>query len=188
MIFHPTPLKDAYTIAWEPRTDDRGLFARAFCAEEFARNGLVSNYVQANLSENRVAGTVRGMHFQTPPHAEVKLVRCVRGAIYDVIVDIRPGSPTYFMWFGAVLSADNGLMMYVPEGFAHGYQTLADDSTAFYLVSKAYTPGSERGLRYDDHRIGINWLLPPEKVSLKDANWPLITPDTAPDPRTDERR
>jgi dTDP-4-dehydrorhamnose 3,5-epimerase len=182
MIFQPTPLKDAYTIAWEPRTDDRGHFARAYCEEEFARHGLISTYSQANLSDNRAAGTVRGMHFQKPPHAEVKLVRCVRGAIYDVIVDIRPESPTYLMWFGAVLSANNGLMMYVPEGFAHGYQTIEHDSTAFYLVSKAYMPGSEAGLRYDDQKIGINWLLPPQKVSLKDANWPLITPGTAADP------
>ena len=181
MIFQPTPLKDAYTIAWEPRTDDRGHFARAYCAEEFAKQGLVPTYVQANLSENRVAGTVRGMHFQKPPDAEVKLVRCMRGSIYDVIVDIRPGSPTYLMWFGAILSANNGLMMYVPEGFAHGYQTLENDSTAFYLVSAAHSPGSEGGLRYDDPRIGVNWPLAPKSLSFKDANWPLIAPGTAAD-------
>ena len=105
----------------------------------------------------------------------------MRGAIYDVIVDIRPGSPTYLMWFGAILSANNGLMMYVPEGFAHGYQTLENDSTAFYLVSAAHSPGSEGGLRYDDPRIGVNWPLVPKNVSFKDANWPLIAPGTAAD-------
>jgi len=188
MIFRPTPLKDAYTIAWEPHTDDRGLFARAFCAEEFAQKGLVSTYVQANLSDNRTAGTVRGMHFQKSPCAEVKLVRCVRGAIYDVIVDIRPESPTYMTWFGAVLSADDGLMMYVPEGFAHGYQTLADDSTVFYLVSTAYTPGSEGGLRYNDQRLNIIWPIPPDKVSPKDANWPLIPSETETVSPADETR
>jgi dTDP-4-dehydrorhamnose 3,5-epimerase len=180
MIFHPTPLKDAYTIAWEPRADDRGLFARAFCAEEFACNGLVSSYVQANLSENRVAGTVRGMHFQKPPHAEVKLVRCVRGAIYDVIVDIRPGSPTYLQSFGTTLSADNGLMMYVPTGFAHGYQSLADNSTAFYLVSVPYSPGSESGIRHNDPCVRVSWPLTITSISPKDSAWPFLqfhTPD-----------
>ena len=188
MIFQPTTLKGAYTIAWEPRADDRGFFARAYCAEEFSLHGLVSTFVQANLTENRVAGTVRGMHFQKPPYAEVKLVRCVRGAIYDVIVDIRPRSPTYLTWYAALLSAENGLMMYVPEGFAHGYQTLTDDSTAFYLVSTAYTPGSEGGLRYDDRRLGIDWPLPAKKVSPKDAHWPLITPDTQAAAPADEPR
>jgi len=174
MIFHPTPLKDAYTIAWEPRTDDRGLFARAFCAEEFARNGLVSTYVQANLSENRVAGTVRGMHFQKAPNAEVKLVRCVQGAIYDVIVDIRPESTSYLQWFGTTLSATNGLMMYVPKGFAHGYQTLENNSTAFYHVSDPYCPKAEGGIRYNDTRVAIQWPTPVTSVSAKDDSWPIL--------------
>lgn len=176
MIFHPTPLKDAYTIAWEPRADDRGLFARAFCAEEFARNGLVSTYVQANLSENRVAGTVRGMHFQKAPHAEVKVVRCVQGALYDVIIDIRPESPTYLQSFGTTLSADNGLLMYVPEGFAHGYQAITPGATAFYLVSSPYAPESESGLRFDDPTLNISWPMPVSSVSPKDAAWTLLPP------------
>jgi dTDP-4-dehydrorhamnose 3,5-epimerase len=174
MIFNPTPLRNAYTIDWEPRSDERGLFARTFCAEEFGRHGLVSAFVQANISDNRLTGTVRGMHFQKPPHAEVKLVRCVRGAIFDVIIDIRPESPTYRMWFGTILSAENGTMMYVPEGFAHGYQTLADDSTAFYLVSEPYTPHAETGVRYDDPIIGVTWPLPTTNVSSKDSDWPLL--------------
>jgi len=174
MIFQPIPLKGAYAIAWEPRTDDRGLFARAFCAEEFRREGLVSSFVQANLSESSVAGAVRGMHFQKAPHAEVKVVRCVKGAIYDVIVDIRPDSSTYLQWFGAVLSAENGLMMYAPEGFAHGYQSLEDHATTFYLVSTPYAPGAEGGLRHDDPHLAIRWPIPVTSVSPKDLEWPLL--------------
>lgn len=174
MIFHPTPLEDAYTIAWEPRSDDRGMFARAFCSQEFAERGLCSSFVQANISGNHLAGTVRGMHFQAPPHAEVKLVRCVKGSLYDVIVDIRPDSPTYLRWFGAELSDANGLMMYVPHGFAHGYQALTADATAFYLVSAAYAAHAEGGLRHDDPLVAIAWPLPIASVSVKDSNWPLL--------------
>jgi dTDP-4-dehydrorhamnose 3,5-epimerase len=174
MIFHPAPLKDAYTIAGESRYDDRGLFARAFCADEFRREGLVHSFAQVNLSDNHRAGTIRGMHFQKAPHAEVKLVRCVKGAIYDVIVDIRPDSPTYLQWFGATLSAENGLMMYVPEGFAHGYQSLEDHATAFYLVSTPYAPGAEGGLRHDDPQLAIRWPISVTSVSPKDVAWPLL--------------
>jgi len=174
MIFQPIPLKGAYTIAWEPRTDDRGFFARVFCAEEFRREGLVSSFVQANLSESSVAGTVRGMHFQKAPHAEVKLVRCVKGAIYDVIVDIRPDSSTYLQWFGAILSADNGLMMYAPEGFAHGYQSLEDRAAALYLDSTPYAPRAEEGLRHDDPQLAICWPIPVTSISPKDAAWPHL--------------
>lgn len=174
MLFHPTPLAGAYTVAWQAREDDRGLFARAFCADEFGREGLCASFVQANISTNRHAGTVRGMHFQKPPHAEVKLVRCVKGGIYDVIVDIRPNSPTYLRWFGTELTDVNGLMMYVPEGFAHGYQALTADATAFYLVSAAYAPQAEGGLRYNDPRIAINWPLSITSVSAKDASLPLL--------------
>ena len=133
-------------IALEPRVDERGLFARAFCAQEFAAAGLATEFVQANISTNARAGTVRGLHFQRAPHAEVKLVRCVKGALYDVIVDMREGSQTYLRWFGAELSDDNGLMMYVPKGFAHGYQALTDGATAFYMVSAFYAPQAEGGL------------------------------------------
>lgn len=174
MIFESTPLRGAYTIGWEPRSDDRGHFARAFSADEFIRQGLVSSYVQANLSDNHRAGTLRGMHFQKAPHAEVKLVRCVRGALYDVIVDIRPDSPTYLEWYGATLSSANGLMMYVPEGFAHGYQTLEHGTTAFYLVSSAYVPGAEGGLRYDDPQLAIRWPVHVTSISPKDSTWPLL--------------
>jgi dTDP-4-dehydrorhamnose 3,5-epimerase len=176
MIFHATPLADAYTVAWQAREDDRGLFARAFCVEEFARQGLCTSFPQANISCNRLAGTVRGMHFQVAPHAEVKVVRCVKGALYDVIVDNRPESPTYLHWFGAELSDANGLMMYVPQGFAHGYQALTADATAFYLVSAPYAPHAEGGLRHDDPRIAIRWPLPIASVSPKDASWPLLSP------------
>jgi len=176
MLFHPTPLADAYTVAWQPSEDDRGLFARAFCAEEFAREGLCTSFVQANISVNRCAGTVRGMHFQKPPHTEVKLVRCVKGGIYDVIVDVRTYSPTYLRWFGAELTDANGLMMYVPEGFAHGYQALTADATAYYLVSAAYAAHAEGGVRHNDPRVAIKWPLPITSVSQKDGSWPLLLP------------
>lgn len=175
MIFQPTPLRDAYTVAWEPRSDNRGFFARAFCADEFNHQGLCSSFVQANISDNIAAATIRGMHFQTPPHDEVKLVRCVRGAIYDVIVDIRPESPTYLKWFAAHLSATNGLMMYVPKGFAHGYQTTTDNATTLYFVSDKYMHGAEAGLRYDDPALAIAWPLPASVVSEKDHSWPLLS-------------
>ena len=172
--FLECPLLGAFTIRSTIRSDDRGSFTRAFCADDFARHGLCSTYVQSNISTNRLAGTVRGMHFQRSPHAEVKLVRCVRGAIFDVIVDIRPESPTFLRWHAAELSEDNGLMMYVPKGFAHGYQTLSDGATAYYLVSDAYAPHAEGGLRHDDPRLGIAWPLPVGPVSSKDAAWPLL--------------
>lgn len=174
MIFTPTPLPGAFLIGLEPRADDRGLFARAFCAREFAAHDLETAYVQANLSTNTKAGILRGMHYQREPHAEVKLVRCLVGAIYDVIVDIRQGSSTYGQWFGAELSADNGDMMYVPRGFAHGYQSLTAGATAHYLVSAFYAPEAEGALRHDDPAIGIRWPQPVTDISAKDANWPLL--------------
>ena len=176
MIFERTPLDGAYTIALERREDARGHFARAFCAREFADHGLETTFVQTNLSFNAKAGLVRGMHFQAGEEAEVKLVRCVRGAIYDVIVDIRPGSPSYLQWFGAELSEDNGLTMYVPRGFAHGYQSLTDGATAHYMVSAYYAPASEGGLRHDDPRLGIRWPRAVTDLSDKDAAWPLLEP------------
>jgi dTDP-4-dehydrorhamnose 3,5-epimerase len=172
--FVPTPLAGAFLIRWRPREDDRGLFARAFCAGEFAAHGLCSSFVQANISVNRAEGTVRGMHYQTSPHEEVKLIRCTRGGLFDVIVDVRPNSPTYLKWFGAELSEGNGAMMYVPMGFAHGYQSLTPDATAFYLVSTQYTPDAEAGLRHDDPALGIKWPLPVESTSPRDARWPLL--------------
>lgn len=174
MRFEPTALAGAYLIHLEPRVDERGLFARAFCAQEFAGQGLETSYVQSNISSNARAGTVRGLHFQRAPDAEVKLVRCVKGAIYDVVVDMRAGSPTYLRSFGAELSDANGLMMYVPKDFAHGYQALSDGASVFYMVTAFYAPQAEGGLRFDDPRLAIKWPRPVTDVSDKDARWPLL--------------
>jgi dTDP-4-dehydrorhamnose 3,5-epimerase len=174
MRFEPIPLAGGYLIHLDPRTDQRGTFARAFCAQDFTANGLESVFVQANVSANTRAGTVRGMHFQREPHAEVKLVRCTKGAIYDVVVDMREGSATHLRWFGVELSEQNGLAMYVPKGFAHGYQTLSDGATAFYMVSAFYAPQSEGGLRFDDPRLAIGWPRAVSELSDKDARWPLL--------------
>jgi dTDP-4-dehydrorhamnose 3,5-epimerase len=172
MRFHTTKLKDAYIIELDELRDERGFFARAWCSKEFEAQGLNPRIAQANLSFNKKKGTLRGMHYQVTPFAETKLVRCTRGALYDVIVDLRPGSETYRDWIGVELSADNHCMLYVPEGFAHGFQTLADGTEAFYQVSEFYTPGAEQGLRYDDPEFGIEWPLPVSVISEKDASWP----------------
>jgi len=176
MRFEPVPLSGGYLIQVDPRVDPRGTFARAFCAQEFAGHGLETSFVQANISTNVLAGTVRGMHFQRAPHAEVKLVRCTKGAIYDVIVDMREGSQTYLRWFGAELSEGNGIAMYVPKGFAHGYQALTDGATALYMVSAFYASDSEGGLRFDDPRLSIKWPRAVSEFSDKDAQWPLLPP------------
>jgi dTDP-4-dehydrorhamnose 3,5-epimerase len=176
MKFEQTPLAGAYLVHLEPRADERGSFARVFCRQEFAVEGLESSFAQANVSTNRRAGTVRGMHFQREPDAEVKLVRCVKGAIYDVVVDMREDSATYLRWFGAELSEDNGIAMYVPKGFAHGYQALTDGATVFYFVSTFYAPQSEGGLRFDDPRLSIRWPRPVSEISAKDGAWPLLAP------------
>ena len=174
MRFDPTPLNGAFLIRPEPRADQRGAFARAFCAREFSAAGLETNYVQTNISSNTLAGTVRGMHFQRAPHAEVKLVRCVKGAIHDAIVDLRETSATYLQSFAAELSEDNGLTMYVPQGFAHGYQALSDGATAFYMVSAFYAPEAEGGLRCNDPKLAIAWPRAVTDISDKDAAWPLL--------------
>lgn len=174
MHFVETPLAGAYLIDVEPFEDHRGAFARAWCADEFADHDLSPLTAQANLSTNHRAGTLRGMHYQLPPAAEAKLVRCVRGALFDVVVDLREESPTYLRWFGAELTEDNRRALYVPERFAHGFLTLADDTVAFYQVSEFYTPGAERGLRYDDPAIGIDWPAAVTVISDKDASWPLL--------------
>ncbi len=178
MTFQETNLKGAWLIGLEPRTDDRGTFARAFCVKEFGAHGLATTFVQANISTNKRRGTVRGMHFQRAPHAEVKLVRCIHGAIHDIIVDLRPDSPTYRQSFGAELSAENGLALYVPEGFAHGYQALTDGATAHYLVSACYEPSTEGGVRHDDPALTVCWPLPVSDLSVKDAAWPLLSSDS----------
>ena len=174
MIFTETPLAGAYVIDLERRGDDRGYFARTFCAREFAQHGLDPRVVQANLSGNHRAGTLRGMHLQLPPTGEPKVVRCLRGAIWDVIVDLRPDSPTYLRHFGVELTADSHRALYVPQMFAHGYQALTDGAEVLYLVGEYYTPAAERGLRHDDPALGLSWPLPVTELSPKDAAWPLL--------------
>jgi len=175
VIFHETEIPGAFAIDLERRDDDRGFFARAWCAEEFAAQGLSTRLVQANISFNASAGTLRGMHFQRAPHEEAKLVRCTRGALFDAIVDLRTDSPAYKRWFGVELTAENRRALYVPEGCAHGYQTLVDATEVFYLVSEAYAPESEAGVLWDDPAFGIAW--PPAEariISPKDASWPAF--------------
>lgn len=178
MIFHATELKDARLIDIEPRGDDRGMFARSFCAKEFAAAGLETSYVQQNMSVSNVKGTLRGMHFQRVPDAEVKLIRCLRGAIIDIIVDIRRDSPSFMRHQAFELSASNRRQLYVPRGFAHGFQTLTDDVEVNYLVSAFYAPDSEGGLRHDDPALAIDWPLPVTVISPKDASWQLIERET----------
>jgi len=176
MIFTKGPLPDTYLIDPDKKQDDRGFFARAFCEREFAEHGLVQHMVQTNVSFNARRGTLRGLHFQRAPHREVKLVRCTRGALYDVIVDVRPESAAYGEWMGVELSADSHRMLYVPEGFAHGFLTLEDDTEVTYQVSAFYTPGAEGGLRYDDPALAIDWPAPGRVISEKDRSWPAFQP------------
>lgn len=176
MKFHPTPLKGAYTIEPERRGDDRGFFARVFCQSEFTEAGLTPQFVQVNNSLSAKKGTLRGLHYQLAPKAEVKIVRCIRGALWDAIVDLRPDSPTFTQWFGAELNAENRLMMYVPQGFAHAILTLTDDAEALYMVSEFYGPEQERGLRWNDPKFKIDWPIEPSEVSPKDAKWPDFDP------------
>lgn len=168
MIFSETPLRGAWVIDLEKRGDERGFFARSFCEREFAEHGLATRFVQMNDSLSARKGTLRGMHYQLPPGAETKVVRCVRGALHDVILDLREGSPTFGKSFGADLTAENRRMMYVPKGFAHGFVTLADDTEALYLVDAFYAPDRERGIRFDDPRFAIPWPIAPTVVSDKD--------------------
>jgi len=171
MIFTETALRGAFIIDLEKREDERGFFARAFCQKEFATHGLKPVIAQANIGFNRLRGTVRGMHFQYPPAAETKLVRCSRGAILDIIVDLRPESPTYLQHITVELSADNRRGIFIPERFAHGYQALEDDTETTYHVGEFYTPGSEGGLLYDDPALGLSWPLPVSVISDKDRQW-----------------
>ena len=176
MIFTPTRLHGAYLIDIEPRPDERGFFARSWAQEEFEARGLNKQPVQANISFNKRQGTLRGMHYQLAPYAETKLVRCTRGAIWDVIVDLRPEAPTYGQSIGAELTADNHRMLYVPEGFAHGFITLADNVEVSYQVSQFYAPGAERGLRWNDPALALEWPVPVQVISEKDAHWPDWAP------------
>jgi len=174
MIFEEMKLAGAFVIELEKREDDRGFFARTFCQKEFADHGLKPTIAQANLAFNGSRGTLRGMHFQYPPAAETKLVRCTRGAILDIIVDLRPESPTYLEHIAVELTADNHRSLYVPERFAHGYQVLEDSTETSYQVGEFYTPDTEGGLRYDDPRLGLTWPLPVTETSPKDATWKLL--------------
>ena len=177
MIFTETELPGAFVIDVDPREDERGFFARAWCEREFEDHGLSTRVVQCNLAYNRVKSTLRGLHYQAAPHAEVKLVRCTRGAVYDVIVDLRTDSPTFRRWIGVELTAENRRLLYIPEGFAHGYQTLEDGTETYYQVSAFHEPAAERGVRWNDPTFAIAW--PPAErrvISAKDEAWPDFHP------------
>jgi len=179
MVFTETKLQGAFIIDLEPRADERGFFARAFCQREFAQHGLKPVIAQANIGFNRRKGTLRGMHFQYPPAAETKLVRASRGAVLDIIVDLRPESPTYLQHVSVELTADNHRGIYIPERFAHGYQALEDNTETTYHVGEFYTPGSEGGLLYNDPMLGLDWPLPVATMSDKDGQWkPLAEVET----------
>lgn len=174
MRFQGTEIEGVVIVELEPRRDDRGSFARAFCAEEFEQQGLDSHVEQANLSTNLEAGTLRGLHYQLPPSAETKLVRCVRGALFDVAVDVRPDSRTFGHWFGLELTEENGTALLVPEGCAHGFQTLVPATTALYQVSAAYAPSLERGINHSDPALDIRWPLEVRNLSSRDRELPPL--------------
>lgn len=175
MKFIRTPLEGAYQVELERHEDNRGFLARLFCERSFAEAGLEHRFVQINNSASWRKGILRGLHYQTPPHTEVKLMRAIRGAIFDVIVDVRQGSPSFGRWFGAVLDESNRTMMYAPRGFAHGFLSLTDEVEVIYMSSASYAPDSERGVRFDDPMVGIAWPIPPTEVSDKDRAWPDLT-------------
>lgn len=177
MRFHETPLKGAYLIELEPHLDDRGFFARTFCKNEFGEIRHQKEFVQFNHSCTLKKGTLRGLHYQEPPVSEIKLIRCIRGKVFDVIVDLREGSFTFLQYLGVVLSAENMKMIYVPEGFAHGFQTLEDHTEMLYHHTNFYSPGHERGIRYEDPMLNISWPLAPSEISDKDMNHALLTKD-----------
>lgn len=172
MIFTPTRLEGLWVVELEPHADDRGYFARTWCPREFAAQGLETRLAQASVSYNRRRGTLRGMHLQRPPHAEAKVVRCTRGAIWDVAIDLRPDSPTHAQWEAFELTAENGTALYIPQGFAHGFQTLAPETDVFYLISEFHAPEAAAGVRYDDPAFAIAWPLPVSAISGRDAAWP----------------
>jgi dTDP-4-dehydrorhamnose 3,5-epimerase len=176
MQFEPTPLEGAYTINLEKLGDDRGFFARFFCSKEFADRQIRNQFVQVNNSFSADKGTLRGMHYQLAPKAETKVVRCIKGAIWDVIIDLRPNSTTFKQWYGKELTAENRTMMVVPEGFAHGFITLEDDSEVLYLVSEFYSPEQERGILWNDPAFSIVWPTEPVVLSDKDQNHPIFSP------------
>lgn len=178
MIFERTSVDGAFLVRPELRGDERGFFGRLFCRKAFAERGLATDLAQINDSFSAQSGTLRGMHFQRAPHAETKLVRCVRGALYDVVLDIRPESPTFGRSSGHELTADNRHMLYVPKGCAHGFMTLTDDVEMLYFVDEFYAPGAEGGVRWDDPRFNIEWPMAPTVISDKDRAWPdFVEPD-----------
>jgi len=172
MFFMQSSLEGAYLITLEPAVDDRGSFTRTFCRAEFNKAGLVTNYVQHSISENRLKGTLRGMHYQLEPAAETKVIQCLRGSVYDVIVDLRPHSKTYCIWESFNLTADNPQLLYVPEGFAHGFLTLADKTALYYMISADYSPDLARGVRFDDPAFKIEWPEIEMIIAEKDRQWP----------------
>jgi dTDP-4-dehydrorhamnose 3,5-epimerase len=172
MIFNETELNDVFVIDLNKLGDERGFFARAFCVKEFKEHGIEFPVAQANVSYNRYKHTLRGMHYQKEPYGEAKLVRCTRGAIWDAIIDVRPDSSTYMQWIGVELTEQNYRMLYVPEGFAHGFITLEDETEVTYQVSEFYTPGAEKGIRWDDKSFNIDWPAEPNIISEKDKTWP----------------
>lgn len=180
MRFEPTTVAGVYVIELDRIEDERGFFARSWCAREFEEHELETRFVQANVGFNKVRGTLRGLHFQLPPHDEVKLVRCTRGAVWDVAVDLRKGSSTYLGWFGMRLDEDNRRALYVPRGCAHGYLTLVDDSELHYQTSASYAPNAATGCPYDDPSFGIEWPDEPSVVSDQDRNWPPFDPADPP--------
>jgi dTDP-4-dehydrorhamnose 3,5-epimerase len=176
VIFIATAIRGAFIVRPEAVDDERGFFARTWCQREFAAQGLNPRLVQCSISFTTTKGTVRGMHYQIPPHEEAKLVRCTQGAIYDVLVDLRSNSPSFRQWMATELSASDRQMLYIPEGVAHGFQTLVDSAEVLYQMSAFYHPEFARGVRYDDPAIGVSWPLPVTKVSRKDVSWPLLEP------------
>lgn len=172
MFFTETDLKGSYVVDLKPYSDERGWFARTYCKNEFAQIGHTKEWVQLNHSFTTQKGTIRGMHFQYPPYSEIKMVRCIAGAVFDVIIDIRKNSSTFLQWFGQELSAANKKMLYIPEGFAHGFQTLSDNAELIYHHSEFYIPGHEGGIRYDDKKINIKWSLPVTSISERDSQHP----------------
>jgi dTDP-4-dehydrorhamnose 3,5-epimerase len=174
MIFTPTPLAGSYVIDLEPVADERGWFARFFCGKEFLGIGHQKSWVQMNHSMTAASGTIRGMHFQLAPYREIKMVRCIAGAVFDVMIDLRNGSATFLQYWGIELSAANRKMLYIPEGFAHGFQALSDNAELIYHHTEYYIPGKEAGVRYDDPRIGIAWPLPVGLISARDAAHPFL--------------
>ncbi|WP_029008333.1 dTDP-4-dehydrorhamnose 3,5-epimerase [Azospirillum halopraeferens] len=174
MIFEPTPLAGAFLLQPVPHHDERGFFARSYCRREFEEHGLNPDIAQCSISHNRLRGTLRGLHYQAAPCPEVKLVRCTRGALFDVIVDLRPGSPDRGRWFGAELTAANGFALYIPAGFAHGFVTLADDTEAYYQISAFFEPELARGVRWDDPDLAIAWPIEPSVISARDRALPCL--------------